>query len=334
LQDKLPDWEKDIWKLIEYMKTQATGTTTGSHGFFLKYGIESVTLMGRSPRNCKSRNSFSFGDVGRILEAVFRSLNDLLERLHQSFFFYLKTTPNRFISISKHFYIFSTDVDLVTNDSLMILMIDSKLGLYYPPLALILFPILLKGACVWLTKKDLEITQALFRIIGVQSIAIFSRWSLSKLHLISKVDSLKNVEISSEIFLNVVLGLIAFQYLFSFLLLQNVKKNVADTIYCFSLMAFSTSLYSMALFNPSLVILVGIIMSPVLTMLFIFHPQQRLWLWGLLTAFYLGSIVDWYPDLETPVNKFFYESEVYGNFLFDFVAILVVPIISITSALV
>jgi glycosylphosphatidylinositol transamidase len=86
------------------MQIQATGTPTGSHGFFLKYGIESITMTGKSSKTCKARNGFTFGDMGRILEAVFRSLNNLLERLHQSFFFYLKTTPNRFISISKNEY--------------------------------------------------------------------------------------------------------------------------------------------------------------------------------------------------------------------------------------
>ena len=83
------------------MQIQATGTPTGSHGFFLKYGIESVTLVGKSSKSCKSRNGLPFAEMGKTLEAVFRSLNNLLERLHQSFFFYLKTTPNRFISISK-----------------------------------------------------------------------------------------------------------------------------------------------------------------------------------------------------------------------------------------
>lgn len=36
---------------------------------------------------------------GRALEGVFRKLNHLLERLHQSFFFYLLPALSRFVSI-------------------------------------------------------------------------------------------------------------------------------------------------------------------------------------------------------------------------------------------
>lgn len=37
--------------------------------------------------------------MGRILEGIFRSLNNLLERFHQSFFFYLLPSSDRYISI-------------------------------------------------------------------------------------------------------------------------------------------------------------------------------------------------------------------------------------------
>ena len=129
---------------------QATGTPTGSHGFFLKYGIESITLVGKgSPKNCKRPQAF--GDISRVLEATFRSLNNLLERFHQSFFFYLKTTPNRFISI----------------------------GLYYPPIALILLVIPLKGAILWLTRKEMETSRGLAAVAGFHALSVGSRWLLA-----------------------------------------------------------------------------------------------------------------------------------------------------------
>ncbi|CAG7786215.1 unnamed protein product [Allacma fusca] len=175
--EKRANWEADFWKLVNYMKTQATGTTSGSHGYFLKYGIESVTLYGsKGGKTC--RNVYSFGDIGRYIEATFRSLNNLLERLHQSFFFYLKTTPNRFISI----------------------------GLYFPPLALIVFPILLKAASIWLTQNNLEITKALFIIIAVHTLAIGSRWALSNLDVFiprtsdMQNETLKLIVLASEAF--------------------------------------------------------------------------------------------------------------------------------------
>ena len=37
--------------------------------------------------------------MARVLEGIFRSLNNLLERFHQSFFFYLMPATSRYISI-------------------------------------------------------------------------------------------------------------------------------------------------------------------------------------------------------------------------------------------
>lgn len=38
----------------------------------------------------------------RLVESTFRSLNNLLEHFHQSFFFYLLPQPNRYVSISQY----------------------------------------------------------------------------------------------------------------------------------------------------------------------------------------------------------------------------------------
>lgn len=40
--------------------------------------------------------------MGRVIESTFRSLNNLLEHLHQSFFFYLLMQANRFVSIGTY----------------------------------------------------------------------------------------------------------------------------------------------------------------------------------------------------------------------------------------
>src|SRR3978361_1874502 len=40
--------------------------------------------------------------LGRDTEGIFRSLNNLLEHLHQSFFFYLLMQANRFVSIGTY----------------------------------------------------------------------------------------------------------------------------------------------------------------------------------------------------------------------------------------
>ena len=54
--------------------------------------------------------------VFRIIEGVCRSLNNLLERFHQSFFFYLLPATDRYVSI----------------------------GLYMPPFGVLASPVLIK----------------------------------------------------------------------------------------------------------------------------------------------------------------------------------------------
>merc|ERR1712038_707222 len=56
------------------MTGQATGVPRGNHGLFHRFGIEAVTLEGRT-------------------------VNNLLERFHQSFSFYLLCSGSRYVSI-------------------------------------------------------------------------------------------------------------------------------------------------------------------------------------------------------------------------------------------
>jgi glycosylphosphatidylinositol transamidase len=70
---------------------QATGMPSGNHGHFHKFGIEAVTIEGVLRKRSSNRALPVSDTMGRIIEGVFRSLNNLLERFHQSFFFYLVT---------------------------------------------------------------------------------------------------------------------------------------------------------------------------------------------------------------------------------------------------
>lgn len=278
------------------MQAQATGTPSGSHGFFLKYGIESVTLLGKATKNCKARNPIFFADIGRILEATFRSLNNLLERLHQSFFFYLKTTPNRFISI----------------------------GLYFPPISLILFPIALKAATIWLTRPDLNTTKALFTLMGLHSYSVFLRWVLNNLDwiVLPHISTfLPSSQIKTNVFALICTLLFSSVVFLSLFLHWSADKNIREAVYCFGLLELATGLYCLALFNPSLVVFLGVVLSPLVTFGFFFHvpEKQRMWVKVLVLGIGAGVIYDWLglDGMIYMVNKYYYESEVYGNFLFD-----------------
>ncbi|KAM9050195.1 glycosylphosphatidylinositol anchor attachment 1 protein isoform 2-T3 [Megaptera novaeangliae] len=75
---------------------QASGHPRGAHGLFLRYRVEALTLRGI---NSFRQYKHDLVAVGKALEGMFRKLNHLLERLHQSFFFYLLPALSRFVSI-------------------------------------------------------------------------------------------------------------------------------------------------------------------------------------------------------------------------------------------
>uniref|UniRef100_A0A8C2PNT3 Glycosylphosphatidylinositol anchor attachment 1 n=1 Tax=Cyprinus carpio TaxID=7962 RepID=A0A8C2PNT3_CYPCA len=75
---------------------QACGRSWGDHGLFLRYHIEAASVRGiNSFRHYKTDAT----TIGRLLEGMVRKLNNLLERLHQSYFFYLLPSLSRFVSI-------------------------------------------------------------------------------------------------------------------------------------------------------------------------------------------------------------------------------------------
>ncbi|BES98848.1 Gaa1-like, GPI transamidase component [Nesidiocoris tenuis] len=76
---------------------QATGVPDGNHGLFHRFGIEAVTMEGHEADG--NGQHITLHHVGRVVEGVFRSVNNLLERFHQSYFFYLMTDTDRFVSI-------------------------------------------------------------------------------------------------------------------------------------------------------------------------------------------------------------------------------------------
>lgn len=81
----------------------------GNHGLFHRFGIEAVTLEGISrdepAAQFVSLNPSQPIKTIRLLEDLSRSLNNLLERFHQSFFFYILPSTDRYISIGNKYEI-------------------------------------------------------------------------------------------------------------------------------------------------------------------------------------------------------------------------------------
>ncbi|NXE57059.1 GPAA1 protein, partial [Casuarius casuarius] len=95
--DTLPAYAHSLQTLLLMVLKQGSGRPQGDHGLFLRYHIEAITLRGI---NSFRQYKYDMSTVGKTLEGMFRKLNNLLERLHQSYFFYLLPSLSRFVSIS------------------------------------------------------------------------------------------------------------------------------------------------------------------------------------------------------------------------------------------
>jgi len=129
LHKRSDSYSPDSWngflhslKTMLLLMTQlASGSPSGNHGLFHRYSIEAVTLRGFKLKG--SKNLFGFREMGHVIEGVFRSLNNLLERFHQSFFFYILPSVERYASI----------------------------GLYMPPFGVLALPVVIKALSLWLS---------------------------------------------------------------------------------------------------------------------------------------------------------------------------------------
>ena len=84
----------------------------GNHGLFHRMGIEAVTLEGvnlnskaaakAAKKKKKKYPEVDLYQMGRVIEGTFRSLNNLLERFHQSFFYYVLPSSSRYVSIGMY----------------------------------------------------------------------------------------------------------------------------------------------------------------------------------------------------------------------------------------
>ena len=112
-----------IENTINMVFKQASGVPSSMHGYFLNHRIEALTISGaRSKDTYKKQNpKQNLLKATRVIESTLRSINNLLERFHQSFFFYLLP--------SSHYYI--------------------SIGMYMPVFGLIALPALLKAISIW-----------------------------------------------------------------------------------------------------------------------------------------------------------------------------------------
>nr|GMD78019.1 glycosylphosphatidylinositol anchor attachment 1 protein [Ipomoea batatas] len=94
--------------LASSLYSQALGIPTGPHGAFRDFQVDAITM-----KVCPKHSSYEVHQNelllrgGRLVEGVIRCVNNLLEKFHQSFFLYLLTSPNRFVSVGVYMIAFA-----------------------------------------------------------------------------------------------------------------------------------------------------------------------------------------------------------------------------------
>lgn len=96
--------------LVTHARTQASGAVHGPEAVFARYGVDSMALYAvpaEGPHGFYSigrsvHGGLSETDSLRTTESTLRSLNNLLERFHQSFFLYSLVAPDRFVSVGTY----------------------------------------------------------------------------------------------------------------------------------------------------------------------------------------------------------------------------------------
>lgn len=95
--DGIRKYLSGLWNMFGQISRLTLGRPTGVHGLFHRYHVDAITIFA-SP----AKGPYGFWHMGRAVESVTRSMSNLLERLHHSHFFYILTSPERFIEVTKY----------------------------------------------------------------------------------------------------------------------------------------------------------------------------------------------------------------------------------------
>jgi len=97
-----------------------------------------------------------------------RSLNNLQERFHQSFFFYLLPATNRYISIGKLQQIFNLYYPLT------IISPSFFKGVYMPPFGLMIGSMLLKAVALYISRNEAAKKKQNWNLLQLGPLLLFS----------------------------------------------------------------------------------------------------------------------------------------------------------------
>ncbi|KAL7424930.1 Glycosyl phosphatidyl inositol protein transamidase complex subunit [Cryptotrichosporon argae] len=85
---------RHLWAHAQFA---ALGKPSAAHGLLSQHRVDALTLFAHP-----STGPHGFHSLGRLVESTLRSYNNLLERLHASFFFYLLPRPHAFMPVGHY----------------------------------------------------------------------------------------------------------------------------------------------------------------------------------------------------------------------------------------
>lgn len=137
--DQLEVWIEYAKSIGLMMKTQASMFTNGAHGLFQKRSIQSLTLVAEEDENDQDYLKADLMQIGKVIEGIFRSCNNLIERFNRSYWFYLLPSTRRYLSI----------------------------GFYMIPFALMVLPSILKALVLYLktTEKHKSVIDTFWTVL-------------------------------------------------------------------------------------------------------------------------------------------------------------------------
>ncbi|XP_017852048.1 glycosylphosphatidylinositol anchor attachment 1 protein [Drosophila busckii] len=104
-RSNLSNFEQNLRQMLTMLASQSTGVPNGNHGLFHRYRIDALTIAAAkrvTNTNVKTSPGSAAIPLLQAIEGIARSLNNLLERFHQSFFFYVIVHNDRYISIGDY----------------------------------------------------------------------------------------------------------------------------------------------------------------------------------------------------------------------------------------
>ncbi|KAF9791259.1 Gaa1-domain-containing protein, partial [Thelephora terrestris] len=94
---RVKDYVYRARNLLRHVSYQARGHPSGIHGLLHQFHIDAFTIFA-----VPATGPHGFHAIGRIVESTLRTCNNLLERLHASFFFYLFPESGSFTKIGNY----------------------------------------------------------------------------------------------------------------------------------------------------------------------------------------------------------------------------------------